>query len=186
MSLPKILQLMGYNVTTDFSVTDLNDGNGPFISHWDHVDTQPTQTEINDFETAYLAHADRLIEKKTEAKYPVDLAAENSRNKYLTTGSGQAISYLRKEDDAEKYKADGYPVIGSPSEYPWITAEVNATGLSAQEAADAILAQRDAWLTLGTKIEEERRLGKLAIDAASDESEVNTARDNAVATLEAL
>lgn len=146
----------------------------------------PTEQEVEDFYAAYIADPERLVEKKSAAKRTVDRRAEYIRRGYITFGDGQAMTYLRKEDEAEKYKTAGYPTIGSPVDYPWIQAEMDATGLSGQQAADLILAQRDAWLTVGTAIEKERRLGKVNIDAATDEAGVNTARDNATAALEAL
>lgn len=184
-NLSEILELMGYT-ESDFYVEDHLDGNGPLISNWNHTDSQPTDDTVVAFYNNYLSHDDRLIEKKYIAKKRIDVAAEHARRRYLSFGSGQAMSYLRKEEDAQKYKDAGYPAIGSPNEYPWITAEVDATSLSAQVTADNILTQRDAWITIGTTIEKERRIGKIAIDASSDETNVTIVQDSTISILDAI
>lgn len=186
-NLGEILRLMGYISSEDFDVLDDNDGNGPYIYEWKHGDPEPTENDITTWYTNYLNHSDRLIEIKTIAKRVVDHTAELVRNKYLTIGSGQAMTYIRKETEAHAYKDAGYPVIsGSPSNYPWIKAEMDATGNTGQECADNILTQSSLWLAIGTTIEKERRQGKINIDAASDESSVNTIKDTVVATLDAI
>jgi len=185
-NLSKVLTLMGYELDTDFYVEDNDDGNGPLITQWNHVDDTPTETEVSTFYDNYLLHSDRLGEYKLVARGKVDIAAERARRRYLSFGSGQAMSYLRKEDDAQAYKDAGYPALGSPVEYPWVNAEAEATNVTAQQAADTILAQRDAWLVIGVQIEKERRIGKENIDAANDEDGVNTARDTVIAILEGI
>lgn len=128
-----------------------------------------------------VSPSDELV---ADAKNIVDSAASHARDRYVTKATGQEMTYLRKEDDAKQHKADGYPA--DLTNYPWIQAEVNATGVSATEATDGILAQRDAWLTIGVAIEEARRLGKVNIGNAANATDAIAARDAAVAALDAL
>lgn len=175
---------MGYKENTDFVVIDRLDGNGPIIEQWNHADPVPSENDIETWYNNYLSHSDRLVEKKSAAKLRVDVAAEHARKRYLTSGSGQAMTYLRKETEAQAYKDAGYPAVGE--DYPWIKAEMDATGNTGQECADNILSQSSAWLTIGTNIEKERRKGKLNIDAENDVADVNEARDEAIAVLDAI
>lgn len=179
-----ILELMGYELDTDFIVIDNGDGNGPIIDEWNHVDPEPSENDIETWYNDYLSHSDRFIERKSAAKHRVDIAAEHARKRYLTFGSGQAITYIRKEAEAQAYKDARYPSI--KSNYPWIKAEMDATGNTGQECADDILTQASAWLSVGTKIEKIRRLGKLSIDAANSDEDINEARDDAIVTLNVI
>lgn len=126
------------------------------------------------------------VEQRTHAKREVDRIAEDARLRYITGGAGQATTYVYKAMECQKYKDAGYPAMGSPSEYPWIQAEMAATGGTAVQVADGILALAAAWETVGTSIETIRRTGKIAIDAATSVTDLETARDTAVATLNAV
>ena len=128
-----------------------------------------------------------LLNIKEISKIDIDITAEKSRKKYLTLETGQLLAYIYKENEAAKYKAARYPTIDDTSTpYPWIKSEMDATGQTGQEAANAILARSDVWLTKGPQIEKERRIGKINIDAATNEAEVNTARNKAIAALELI
>jgi len=120
--------------------------------------------------TAIPAVAPEII---ADAKVHVDNIAENKRQAYLTSGEGQALTYLRKEADAQAYKDAGYPVIGDPIEYPWVSHEATATGTTPQEAADDILANRDVWVIAGGLIEEVRRKAKVDLNSAVNQRDVD-------------
>ena len=189
-NLADILIYMGYEVGTDFSITDNQDGNGPIIEVWNHVDSEPTEGDVSTFWSNYQADPARLDEKKVAAKLKVDSAAEKARLRFITNGSGQAMVYQEKADEAADFIANSYPApTGSPPTYvgyPFIQAEINATGKTKEQAADDIIAQRTAWVATGAQIEEERLGGKSAIDSASDETGVNSARDSAITNLDAI
>ena len=127
-----------------------------------------------------------LPEAKLAAKKKIDNAAGRARARYITTVGGQEAVYLTKYDEAVAYKAAGYPAIGSPNEYLHLTSEANATGQTAQQVADLVLATREAWYLLSAQIEGERLGGKKNVDDAVDEAGVDTARDNAITTLDAI
>ncbi len=183
-NLGEILSYMGYEDGTDFVVVDLLDGNGPTIETWNHGDTQPSETDVTNFYASYQASPDRLTEKKTRAKLRIDQAAERARLRHVTDGAAQAMVYLQKGNEADAFITAGYPA--DLTGYPFIQAEMNASGQTKEQAADAIKTKRDAWVTLGANIEEERLGGKKNVENATDESGVNSARDAAILALDGI
>ena len=125
-----------------------------------------------------------LADEKDYAKSMIDDAASEASGRYISNGFGQALRYQGKADDATAYVDAGYPADTTP--YPFITAEVNATGKTATQAADDILSTRSAWITIGASIEEERIGGKVNVDAAADNAEVISARDAAISALDLI
>lgn len=183
-NLAEILGYMGYQDTTDFLVVDDLDGNGPFFQEWNHGDSQPTETEVSDFWTAWQTGGAVPL-AKTVAKSIIDATAGKVRTRFITYAPGQEMTYVRKEAEAEAFKAAGYPE-GDISDYPFIEAEAAALSDTGEMAADTILLQRDSWETVGANIERERRTGKIAVDAQGTVGDVETARDAALAALDAI
>ena len=70
--------------------------------------------------------------------------------------------------------------------YPFIQAEVNATGKTNEQAADDIVAAKSAWISTAASIEQERLGGKKAVEDASTIAEVSIARDAAVTAIRGL
>lgn len=93
----------------------------------------------------------------------VNIRAEAVRNLYLTPGSGQAITYARKEDEARRWTAEA-----DPAGFPFLSAEAAATDATLADTAALVLAQANAWVTIGAAIEGNRRGLVVAIDAAAD------------------
>lgn len=114
----------------------------------------------------------------------IDQAAGAARGRYLTTCAGQEGTYQSKAACADAYRAAGYPEDTTP--YPWISAEAAALGLSPQACADAIIAQRDAWVAIGVVIEAQRMAAKSGIRNVDTSSDVNTIAREAVAALSAI
>lgn len=146
------------------------------------VDVNPdivdTQLDLTNYATLFLQS------KKAIAKTVLDTKASVKRASYLTDMIGQDDIYREKADQAVEYAAASYPVDTSP--YPFVQAEANATGLTPTQAADSIIAARASWMSTMAAIEEERRKGKVNIDAATDEAGVLSARDAAMSALQAL
>lgn len=152
----------------------------------------PTQQQLDDALAAYVATHDSvyLPQCRELAKDLIDGAAGEARRRHITSVPGQAETYAEKGEEAADYVAAGYPApTGSPPEYvgyPFIQAEVEATGKTSTQAADDILAQKSAWITIGAAIEKERIGGKTNVDAASDVASIESIRDAAVAALDAI
>lgn len=121
---------------------------------------------------------------KDIARDQIDQVAEMVRLKYITGGAGQAMAYQEKGEEAADYVAANYPA--DLSGYPWMQAEVNATGKTASQAADDILAQKAAWISIGAQIEQQRLYGKEEVSNATTVNDVITAKDTAVAALELI
>lgn len=93
----------------------------------------------------------------------VNTHAEDVRNRFLTPGSGQAITYTRKEAEAREYLLNG----GDPADFPFLAAEATATNSTIGAIAALVAGQADAWLAVGATIEGKRRGLVVAIEAAT-------------------
>lgn len=106
----------------------------------------------------------------------VDKAAEAERQKYVTPGAGQALEYRATEDEARRWQP-GETLAG----YPFLAAEADAmeSALGVRPAdADVVatvIAQADAWVSVGSRIKRLRREAKMRIEAAATEDEVRAA-----------
>ncbi len=120
----------------------------------------------------------------TESLQMIDASAGKTRYKYITSVPGQDATYRAKRQDAEAYKAAGYPADATP--YPWVSAEATATGNTPQVAADNILATVAAWTTKGSQIEGERIKGKTAVKLAATIPDALTIRNTTIRNIEAM
>ena len=106
----------------------------------------------------------------------IDAAAETTRLKYITGGSGQAMVYQQKVDEAKAYQAGVAPV---DADYPILQAEAAATGTTLYALATAVMAVTGQWIALAAQIEGLRMGAKkaatdaLTIDAALFAEQVN-------------
>lgn len=91
----------------------------------------------------------------------VDHLAEEARSKVATPGSGQAMTYEVKHQEA---LAGGGRML---------QAEAEALGMTLQEVVDSVLAARQAWLVAGGQIEVARLKAKKDIRAATTAGEMH-------------
>lgn len=119
-----------------------------------------------------------------KAKAEIDAAAGAARSRYITIAPGQAETYLAKAVEARAYLDAGSPE--DLSAWPWVRADAAAFGVSGATAATAILANQQAWVGLGTMIEEIRLTAKRAVDAAQTPRERFRIAREAVAQLEGI
>lgn len=94
--------------------------------------------------------------------------AEEARNRFLTPGSGQAITYTRKEAEARAWSADA-----DPANFPFLAAEAAATNTPLAELVAIVIAQADAWVAVGSAIEARRRGLLVAIDGATTRAQLD-------------
>lgn len=153
----------------------------------DYVPPAPADTA--DLSYSWNASAKRWVgvetlpARKRRAADAIDREAGSARLRFITDVPGQEGTYLTKASQAETYKTSGY----AGSVPPYIQAEADATGLTPHQAADSILAQRDAWQDIvGPTIERLRRSHKIAIDAAIDVAAVDVAEAAGIAALRAI
>lgn len=109
---------------------------------------------------AVAGDLDRL---KAERKAAIDAAAKAERLKYITPGSGQAMTYARKVEQAKAAQADAEPELG---DYPLLAASIGIDGGDVLAVAATVLAMDAAWEQIGAAIEAARLNGKHAVDLA--------------------
>ncbi len=123
-----------------------------------------------------------LAVTQTAAFAVVDAAAGAARARYITIAPGQEATYLIKAAQAAAFKAGGY-AGATPG---LVQAEVDATGATAQSAADSILTQQAAWEFKAGQIESVRRSAKVLVAAATTEAGIKSIIDAALLKLGAL
>lgn len=104
-----------------------------------------------------------LSETKAALKANVDASAENQRLKYITSGAGQALTYMQKSDEARRFLAGENP---DSTDYPLLAAEVGITAADIEGVAIIVAAAYGQWQQIGAAIEAIRLGSKAAIDAA--------------------
>jgi acetyl-CoA acetyltransferase len=142
----------------------------------------PSQDWILDFGTNNWIRKVSLDAIKAQAAIDIDNQAGLTRAKYITDVPGQAATYLLKADQATKFKIANYQgaVPGL------VQSEATARGISAQAAADAIIAEQDQWVALATGVETIRRLGKENVKKATSPQAVETIRLQVINQLKAI
>lgn len=123
-----------------------------------------------------------LSDVQDAAYRAIDQAAGRARSRYITVAAGQEGTYLLKERQARDFAAAGY----TGTVPAMVQSEMNATGATATDAANAIIAQADAWISVAATVEEIRIGAKTAIGAAADQAGVEAIRDQAIADLDAV
>lgn len=108
---------------------------------------------------------------KSESKLRVSTLAEMARGKYITLGSGKAMSYQQVAQEAISYGA-----TGGAGSYPFLQARV-ASGRYPDLAAAVAATQQIAaqWVAIGSAIDQVEDAAKLAIDVATTVDQVQAA-----------
>ncbi|MGI6245181.1 MAG: hypothetical protein ACOYJQ_05375 [Pseudochelatococcus sp.] len=128
-----------------------------------HRDAQ-TGAVTRVYETEPLPPAD-LAALKAALKAGIDAQAEAGRQRYITPGAGQALTYQAKAAEAARHIESG-----GAGDYPLLAAEIGITGATLAEVADVVHAAYQQWLAIGAQIEAARLAAKAAVEAASDET----------------
>jgi hypothetical protein len=117
-----------------------------------------------------------------DANDAIDTKAGAVRAAYITITPGQEATYIMKSAQAAVFKAAGYlgdvPLL--------VDAEVQAMGITPQQAADMILGQEAQWLYLAAMIERVRRTGKVSVGNATSEEDIEAICVATVSQLAAL
>lgn len=109
-----------------------------------------------------------LAEVQGVLKARVDDRAEVARAQFVTRGSGQALTYEAKGEEARRWVAAGEPDTPNAADYPWASDRAIRTNTT---LADVLAEWRDralAWQAAGIAIESIRESAKSAISAAED------------------
>jgi hypothetical protein len=112
-----------------------------------------------------------LADVKTSAKVSVSMEAEAERAKYITLGSGKAMSYQQVAAEARTYVTTNGAGV-----YPFLQARVSSGRYPDLAAAAAgTIAIEQQWATVGSAIDRLEDAAKLAIDAATTVEQVQAA-----------
>lgn len=98
---------------------------------------------------------------RTMATEQIDAGAELVRQRFLTPGAGQALTYQRKEAEARAWQADGL------SATPFLDAEAIARGMTIEAVVEEVIRNADAWIKAGAVIEAKRMGAKAAAASAT-------------------
>lgn len=148
----------------------------------DNTGTRKWNTSINDIEIIDITPS--LEEYKKTKIEKIDIISENQRLKYITGGAGQALTYQEKSEQASDYIVASSPVDLTP--YPFIQAEVNATGKDSTTVANDILAAQSLWISKGSSIEEYRIKAKIDLLNATLSSDIDNIFTLAQSNIESI
>ena len=100
-------------------------------------------------------------------------------DKVFTASASRSARYEAKYQEALRYRDAGYPANVSADDYPYLTAEAPARGMTKRQLADAIIAKADAYRQFGALAEAKRAELKQAVPAA-DTAEARQAAADAI------
>ena len=132
-----------------------------FLSDWEIQNGIAVQTAI--------------VSEREDAKTLVDQKIGETRLLFITEIAGQNMTYQRKEEQARSYVADPILAELNISQYPFITKEASATGLTNAQVAANVITQADGWVSLGSDIEAIRIGSKMELEAATTSIDIETA-----------
>ncbi|PZR94181.1 MAG: hypothetical protein DI537_08815 [Stutzerimonas stutzeri] len=116
-------------------------------------------------ETAGVPAPVTLEAVKRHLKAAIDAQAEVQRLRWITPGSGQAMTYARKVEEAKAVQSAAEP---DPADYPLLAASIGIDGDDVEAVAVTVLAMDAAWAQIGVAIEAARLGAKKAVDNSVD------------------
>jgi hypothetical protein len=124
-----------------------------------------------------------LTPQRAKAYSEIDFLVEQVRLRIVTPGSGQAMAYQQKYEEALAFVAD--PTV-DPSEVPHIYGEVGITAPTAAEVAQVILNLRSMWRDVSAQLEHLRLSAKQTVENAVTAEGIGQAVEAAKLQLAAL
>ena len=121
-----------------------------------------------------VAFGQNLETTRTESSVEVDRVCGEILAQYLTQAPGQAMVYLAKEAEAKDFIKDTAPAM---VEYPFVMADMDGSGLGANQVCQIILNKSQLWRRVGSSIERARMIAKTAIEAATTIREIRMAEE---------
>lgn len=123
-----------------------------------------------------------LSEIKKQLKQQVDMAAENERLKYITSGVGQSMTYQEKYNQAVDYSKKYTAHKQAPDELPepnendylLLKASLGIDGNTLIEVAETVTYSFAIWQQIGAAIEAKRLETKALIDEAKNNAEAKS------------
>lgn len=104
----------------------------------------------------------------------IDIDAETARLRYITGGSGQAMTYQQKSQEAAAALVDPFATV---EKYPLLAAEIGITAPTLSGVASVVDAAYQNWRVVGGAIEALRLGGKASVTAAATIEDAKQAAD---------
>lgn len=127
-----------------------------------------------------LAHPP-LDEVKANYKAKIAADAEACRLRYITPGSGKAMSYMEKHNQANAVHDMGQSAANALTEteyrsmFPTLAASVGLESATLWDAMLLVIARYEAWATVSFSIDRTEIAGKKSVGDASDAAAVKAA-----------
>jgi hypothetical protein len=124
-----------------------------------------------------------LTQAQIAACASIDRAAENCRLTFVTPGSGQAMVYMLKAQEAQAFLAK-YPTeeavaaaqaVLAESDWPFLSAEAGITAPDMFSVAELVTRLQSDWIETAATIEKLRLNGKMLVSKATDLAAINAA-----------
>lgn len=136
-----------------------------------------------------------LADLKAEACVKIDGQAEVTRQSFITPGSGQALVYEKKAEEARQWQAAVDAAAASSgdapvlADFPFLKARAERLGPATpdyQAVADEWNARSASWVSIAAEIEDVREGAKEGVDAAGDAAAVQGIVNTAMVGFEAI
>lgn len=114
----------------------------------------------------WISHPLDMEGIKALAAARIDTSAEAVRSRFITIGSGQAMTYNEKAEEAKAYSLDDTVPT------PFLTAQASALGITVEQLAGEVLAKHAEWKIIGARIEGTRMGAKAALGVATNLAEI--------------
>lgn len=111
---------------------------------------------------------------RAAAERKIDQRAEAIRQIFITPGSGQAMVYAAKQEEARRWLAE-QPAETTPDQYPLLLAEAGLTAPTVAELAALWRGMEIQWLQAAAMIEAKRMAAKAAVRAATTPAAIEAA-----------
>jgi len=134
---------------------------------------------------------DELVQMKERSALQIDSKAGEVSRRYVTERTAQEITYQLKLSSSTLWVANGKPLTIDRITYPGLYAEVMAfrsadPSATIQSVVDYITATAGAWYYKADQIEEQRRIGKIRVAAATTQIQVVDILTQTINSLSAL
>lgn len=110
----------------------------------------------------------------------IDAAADSAYIQIGGPSPGRLAEYQQANTDAQAFKAAGYTGTVPPTVASWVT----ASGMTAQAAADNIIATATAWIAVLEAIRDARLVGKKSVNDATTVTDAQAAASAAIANIQ--
>jgi hypothetical protein len=128
---------------------------------------------------------DPLPLAKIDGAALINQAAGEARTRYITSLPSQDATYQMKLDDSYAFLSAGSPEPNLDS-YPFVAAEADANNSTGEQAAELVIATYNQWRQLAATIENIRRKGINAVNAAEEWNQCLPTAKEYAAQLEAI